>query len=398
MDDPSVPYEALAGAQLHIQNDAPSPFIESVRNLGKSLGANVVEEKKEAPQPVAKQPETAKPVEAKQPESKVETQKPKTDPLAIPEVKDATKTAEAPVDDGIPSSIKSTKAAEEFKKLKAERDAVKAELEKLKTAPKGTPETEYQTRISAIEAEKNALSEQLRLLDIERHPGFQKKYDSRIEATHELIKVSAGQEGEVLSKLLKVPQSEQRDAQIDRLISELPPSKAAKVGALMARLDEINTERNAELNDSKTRYESIVKQKQVESETALATAKAESEKVWANTAASARALEVFEPKDGDDAWNGEVNERLKLASQIFNGENSEEDLAKAALWAASGPKYRELLHAQIELNGRLQAELSKLKSVDAKLETSSNSAAKSSAKSDGQSDSFVNAFMKTFKG
>ena len=51
---------------------------------------------------------------------------------------------------------------------------------------------------------------------------------------------------------------------------------------------------------------------------------------------------IRDRREGDEEWNGELNQRLSLAQQIFNGENSEEDLAKAALWAAAAPKYREL--------------------------------------------------------
>lgn len=385
-DSPDMPHEALNPGTIpvHTQNnDGPSPFLDSLREFAAKNGATIVQEEK----PKASSPKLAEP-EAK-PAAKIDTTK----------VPDLTKAeVVTPVADDVPSSIKSTKAAEEFKKLKAERDAVRQELEALKKAPNVTEE--YVNKLKIIEDEKKALSEQLRLLDIERHPEFQQKYNSRIEATHELIKVSAGEQGELLSKLLRVPQNDTRDAQIDRIISELPPSKQAKVGALMARIDEISTDRMKELNDAKTRYESVIQTRQQEAEQQTMQAKISSEKTWASVKESARALEVFEPKEGDEAWNSEVNDRVELARRIFNGENDEADLAKAALWAAAAPKYRELLHAQMALNGKLQAELSKLRSSEAKVSTSTEPGRKAPSNDgpDFASNDFVKQFMKARNG
>lgn len=385
-DSPDMPHEALNPGTIpvHTQNnDGPSPFLDSLREFATKNGATIVQEEK----PKAK----AEPVAAPEvkPAAKIDTTK----------VPDLTKAeVVTPVADDVPASIKSTKAAEEFKKLKAERDAVRQELEALKKAPNATEE--YVNKLKVIEDEKKALSEQLRLLDIERHPEFQQKYNSRIEATHELIKVSAGEQGELLSKLLRVPQNDTRDAQIDRIISELPPSKQAKVGALMARIDEISTDRSKELNDAKTRYENVIQARQQEAEQQTMQAKISSEKTWASVKESARALEVFEPKEGDEAWNSEVNDRVELARRIFNGENDEADLAKAALWAAAAPKYRELLHAQMALNGKLQAELSKLRSSEAKVSTSTEPGRKAPSNDgpDFASNDFVKQFMKARNG
>ena len=46
-----------------------------------------------------------------------------------------------------------------------------------------------------------------------------------------------------------------------------------------------------------------------------------------------------------------------MARSIFSGENDPKELARASLWAAAAPKYRELLVQQIELNRRLRKQL-----------------------------------------
>jgi len=389
-DSPDIPHETLnpGTVPIHSQNnEGPSPFLDSLREFATKNGATIVQEEK--PKTAAKTSQPAPVTDPKPAATKIDTTK----------APDFTK-AEVPatVSDDVPASIKSTKAAEEFKKLKAERDAVRQELETLKKAP--AVNEEYATRLRTIEEEKKALSEQLRLLDIERHPEFQQKYNSRIEATHELIKVSAGETGELLSKLLRVPQNETRDAQIDRIISELPPSKQAKVGALMARIDEISTDRTKELNDAKTRYESVIQLRQQEANQQAEASKQASERTWSTIKESARALEVFEPKEGDESWNSEVNDRVELARRIFNGENDEADLAKAALWAAAAPKYRELLHAQMALNGKLQSELNKLRNSEAKVSTSTEPGRKAPVNDgpDAGANDFVKQFMKARNG
>lgn len=377
-----MPHEALnpGVVPVHSQNnDGPSPFLEALREIATK---------------------EEKPKQQQQAVTPVAEPKPVAQKIDNTKVPDLTRVEPpAPVADEIPSSIKSTKAAEEFKKLKSERDAFRQELETLKKAPAATED--YVNKLKTIEQEKNVLSEQLRLLDIERHPEFQQKYNSRIEATHELIKVSGGEQGELLSKLLRVPQSDTRDAQIDRIIGELPPSKQAKVGALMARIDEISTDRTQELNSAKTQYESVIKSRQADIDQQTTAAKVQSEKTWDTIKESARALEVFEPKDGDASWNTEVSDRVELARRIFNGENDEADLAKAALWAAAAPKYRELLHAQMALNGKLQSELNKLRGSDAKVSTSSEPGRKSASSNDvpdASSNDFVKQFMKARNG
>jgi hypothetical protein len=210
-----------------------------------------------------------------------------------------------------------------------------------------------------LQEERDALSERVRLLDIERHPEFVKKYEGKINGVFESVKGLVGTDGERLVDLLKSPESDYRNSQIDDIVDGLSPSKKAKLGALIVRYDEINGEKAAEMSEAKSDYDAIISKYQQDNEQGTKAALESASKTWAKVSENARALEIFEPREGDEEWNGELNQRLSLAQQIFNGENSEEDLAKAALWAAAAPKYRELLYSQVEVNKRLQAELAK---------------------------------------
>ena len=260
-------------------------------------------------------------------------------------------------DSDIPETIKSTKAADAFRKIKEEKAQLAKQLDELKAGKTANPN--FESQLKTLQEERDALSERVRLLDIERHPEFVKKYEGKINGVFESVKGLVGTDGERLVGLLKSPESDYRNSQIDDIVDSLSPSKKAKLGALIVRYDEINGEKAAEMSEAKSDYDAIISKYQQDNEQGTKAALESASKTWAKVSENARALEIFEPREGDEEWNGELNQRLSLAQQIFNGENSEEDLAKAALWAAAAPKYRELLYSQVEVNKRLQAELAK---------------------------------------
>ena len=260
-------------------------------------------------------------------------------------------------DSDIPETIKSTKAADAFRKIKEEKAQLAKQLDELKAGKTANPN--FESQLKTLQEERDALSERVRLLDIERHPEFVKKYEGKINGVFESVKGLVGTDGERLVGLLKSPESDYRNSQIDDIVDGLSPSKKAKLGALIVRYDEINGEKAAEMSEAKSDYDAIISKYQQDNEQGTKAALESASKTWAKVSENARALEIFEPREGDEEWNGELNQRLSLAQQIFNGENSEEDLAKAALWAAAAPKYRELLYSQVEVNKRLQAELAK---------------------------------------
>jgi hypothetical protein len=297
-------------------------------------------------------------------------------------------------DSEIPETIKSTKAADAFRKIKEEKAQLAKQLEELKAGKSTNPD--YDAQLKALQEERDALSERVRLLDVERHPEFIKKYEGKINGVFESVKSLVGSDGERLIGLLKSPESDYRNSQIDDIVEGLSPAKKAKLGALIVKYDEINGERAAEISEAKSDYDAIISRYQQDNEEGTKAALEQASKTWAKVSENARALEIFEPRENDEEWNSELNQRLSLAQQIFNGENSEEDLAKAALWAAAAPKYRELLYAQVEVNKRLQAELSKYRGsepgVTSKATTGGSRPANTNA---AKSEDFVASVMKS---
>ena len=304
-------------------------------------------------------------------------------------------TAPTAADDAdIPETIKSTKAADAFRKIKEEKAQLAKQLDELKAGKSTNPD--FESQLKALQEERDALSERVRLLDIERHPDFIKKYEGKISGVFDSVKNLVGTDGERLVSLLKSPESDYRNSQIDDIVEGLSPSKKAKLGALIVKYDEINGERASELSEAKADYDAVISKYQQDNEEGTKAALESATKTWQKVSSDARSLEIFEPRENDEEWNSELNQRLSLAQQIFNGENSEEDLAKAALWAAAAPKYRELLYAQVEVNKRLQAELSKYRGsepgVSSRATTGGSRPANTNA---AKSEDFVASVMKS---
>ena len=306
------------------------------------------------------------------------------EPAAAPAVDDA----------DIPETIKSTKAADAFRKIKEEKAQLAKQLDELKAGKSTNPD--FESQLKALQEERDALSERVRLLDIERHPDFIKKYEGKINGVFDSVKSLVGTDGERLVSLLKSPDSDYRNSQIDDIVEGLSPSKKAKLGALIVKYDEINGEKSAEMSEAKSDYDSIISKYQQDNEEGTRAALESANKTWTKVSENARALEIFEPRENDDEWNTELTGRLSLAQQIFNGENSEEDLAKAALWAAAAPKYRELLYSQVEVNKRLQAELAKYRGSEPGVSSKATAGGSRASNANGsKSEDFVTNVLKS---
>ncbi|MBM4077947.1 MAG: hypothetical protein FJ267_20145, partial [Planctomycetes bacterium] len=72
---------------------------------------------------------------------------------------------EAAADDSdIPETIKSTKAADAFRKIKEEKAQLAKQLDELKASKATNPD--YQAQLKALQEDRDVLSERVRLLDV----------------------------------------------------------------------------------------------------------------------------------------------------------------------------------------------------------------------------------------
>ena len=384
MDEPLNSPLVNPGAQPEFSNS----ILDAFNRMGSEPEEGVASPVTEEP---AKKKQAAPPAAAEAKKSRTE----KDIDLMFGSKKTDSVAKEAAADDSdIPETIKSTKAADAFRKIKEEKAQLAKQLDELKAGKATNPD--YQAQLKALQEDRDALSERVRLLDVERHPEFVKKYEGRINGVFDSVKTLVGTDGERLVGLLKSPESDYRNSQIDDIVEGLSPAKKAKLGALIVRYEEINSEKAAEISEAKSDYDAVISKYQQDNEEGTKAALEQATKTWAKVSENARALEIFEPRENDEEWNTELNERMSLARQIFNGENSEEDLAKAALWAAAAPKYRELLYAQVEVNKRLQSELAKYRGSEPGVSSKATSGGSRPANTNAaKSEDFVASVMKS---
>ena len=281
------------------------------------------------------------------------------------------------------SEAKESRSAKDFRLIKEERDNVKRELEALKGEITSLKGTDQSATLKALEAERDDLSSRLKASSLERSPEFQNYYQTKINGIMEQIKSAAGEHGERAAQLSAMPDSEWRTSGLEEVFAELPASQQARMGALMARLDELNTEKSEQLANADQAYEAMLSGQNAEQDQRVEA----SRKVFEEVASEAGALEVFQNRDDDDNWNAGVAEMRNTAKNIFLGESTEQELARASLWAAAAPKYRELLAGQMELNKRLQNQIKELKGATPSVDAESASSAPAEEKD------FITTFM-----
>lgn len=246
--------------------------------------------------------------------------------------------------------------------IKTERDAVKAEIETLK---KQGPSPE----LDGLTKERDVLSERLRLVDVEKHPKFQTYFENKTSAQLELAKAIVGTENsEAMLKALKMPEGASKDYEIERLTAGLTAVKQGKLGSVLAALDQIQQEKAQAIADAKANYEEMTKAEKARFNRQQSDNAAFVNKTFADTTAKAmdakEGLFVFQKKADDTAWNAEVDQRIEVAKQLFQGQNKPESLAQAALYASALPAVLKAYQSEKEATGK---EIESLKAQVAKL-------------------------------
>lgn len=352
---------ALAAASI---NQKPEP--STVKTADPKAPAKAeAKPAKEAPKA-----EPAKPAEEAKKEESAKTEKPPK--INIRKLAKGELEEEAPAGDAapeaseeIPAAIKSSKAADEWKKLKAERDALKAELAaKSKPADEGSAKT----LLEQLQKERDELSAKLRELDIERHPEFQNKYQKRITSIEGAIKSTVGEKGDRFLALLKLPDSETKAAQIDAIVEELGAGQRTKLGGYIAQYETAQAEKAFEIEAAKGSWAERQAKAQQEAEQAKLREVEDVEQSWKAALLSAADFEPYQIDESDPESAAHVGQLVEGARSIYMGLNNNQSLARAALAAAAVQPMREALYAQIELNKRLAAENKKLKGAGPKVQ------------------------------
>ena len=271
-----------------------------------------------------------------------------------PEAKEELEPEETP-----PEEENLSPSAKNFKKIKDDRDNARRELEKLKkeVGNKNEGEDDGSGKIARLESERDELSKELKLVSIERHPEFRRKFEERasklVAAAKSMVGVGLD---EKIVQILFMEEGDKKTEELDDIFSELPVSKQARLANIIQDMDNIQEERVEALNEANATYANL----QESDRQNRAGFMHSNQQLFDEVSERAQSLEFFKLKDDDDEWNKGVQDRLDLARNIYTGSTSSEELVLASLWAAQAPIAREALAAQVEVNRRLRAQLKEM--------------------------------------
>jgi hypothetical protein len=311
----------------------------------------------------------------------------KTAPAAPPAAPAETPPLAGPTDpDRWPRSAKEW---DQFKQVRNEnyrkRDERIAALEKeLKTREErlaGFANAVDPKEHSSVREERDRLSEALRLAAVEKHPRFQAYYDGKLGAQVELAKKIVGPDnGPAIAALLKLPDDDYRNAQIEEFMGGLSPMAANRLGSVINSIDELRNERETEISRAREDYDKAAARQQADQQASQAVIKSNAEKLFSDTLEQARSkMPMLQTREGDAAWNQAVDQRVAAAKNILFGQENPDQLIRSALAAVSFP-------ALLESHAALQAEHDKLVAQVAALRTATPTTSRGtpSAGPDGQ--------------
>lgn len=289
---------------------------------------------------------------------------------------------------------KESRSSKDFKLIKQERDEWKTKYDevnsKIADLEQATAPTE---ELEKLRAEYEEMSKTLSVTNLERHPKFREQYVKPIEAQVDRAKAYVpAEDRDKLAKILTMPVGEARANALDDLVGDLPASRQAYLQNIVSRIDEISYDRDIAVSESKASYEKLVQEENLISEKKTAERDNQLNKSFNTMLKEAQDnIPIYQLREGDEEWNQGVRERVALAKKILMEQNSFEDAATAALWAASGGALVEQNSALVEHNRRLQTELNKLKGAEPSAAGGSVTGTKQKAAAD--TDSFSSRVM-----
>jgi len=324
---------------------------------------------------MAKQPQAPEPSEAPT-EPKAQVQPPaKADPVPEPEFPEELLTGEKPapkepekddLDDIQPSTKMGEAQKGNFAKLKdltraarAEAQQFKAELEKLKTAPKetGADPEEIKTYRQKI-AEMEALVERT---NFESSPKYRalvdagrqaitdaKAYLEGTEIDPSVIDYAAIAKGKARTALL-------RDAGIDaETIALIAPS--------LAEADRKERERGQALENAKGMQSEWQQQEKARQESQKAYKQAEEDGIFDTVMTKvAKVFEPFQKFEGAEKWNTQREALMQRAKDAYNGDKlSLEEFAEVVAYGVGAKVIHNLYHTVRAENKTLKERLSKV--------------------------------------
>lgn len=209
--------------------------------------------------------------------AKGEETKPETAPTPKPDAKATETKVESVTEDKIPQNKKeweAFKAAEskrreevvkQFDELKKQHDALAKEYD---AAKKAGPPPEVEQLKQEIEQTKKELEEYrdtLRRVRLEEDPKFKSYFEQQINRRVERAKEVVGKDKATqLESILKLPEGDLRDNQLEEFVSDLTPTKQTRLVKALEEITDLKQERQSEIERFKTEGKAIEERRQAE--------------------------------------------------------------------------------------------------------------------------------------
>jgi len=226
----------------------------------------------------------------------------------------------------------------EKRALEDERNKLTKELEELRKKPIAPSDYEQ------IKKDREDLDRRLREIAIERHPKFNELYDTKTKAVIERAKGAVNQDRAAdLERILKLPEGEYRDAQLEELMADLPPLKQGRLAAALNDLAAVNSEREAELSKSRENWQRMQQEEQAQAQQMAQQVQTFVDSTLAGIKSGDADLGAFLDDSG-----------VAISRQVvLSPPSDEKDAANRIRIAAQGVAYPHLLQAMIGQKGRI---------------------------------------------
>ena len=317
-------------------------------------------------------------VETPEPEvsKETKTKEQKTDSEFPESLLEGVKVEEKKQDDFLtaepPPEIKG-KARENFKRFQEQSTAkiqgLQAELEKTQAEFKALKESGVQSEsvakeLETLRAERQQLNDEIEKIAFERSPKFRQQYIAREDSLkNQALKLlkSAGVDETLFEQAVIASEKKKFELLSDESLSD---GHRSALASLLIQYDMLQEEKNQALSKSKE-YASQLAQEEESKKQAEITQFQEKEK-QVFTSALERISKTYEPftkVEGNEAWNKQVETNVEVAKKFFSGQLSWDELAEMALYGSGAKTIHHMFKTvQTKLN-EANAEIKRLKSA-----------------------------------
>lgn len=357
--------------------EKPPTFQETMSNWRSGLGElDTPSSDEPTPEPIAEPAAPAVP--AKPPAPVKPTDKPAPEPAPAETGKDDESKWPRSAKDWDAFKTKRKEKEEILTKERAEiakeRDTIKGELESTRKEIEKLKGQGPSPELDTLKKERDDYAQRLRMLKVEKDPKFEAHFNGRTNAQLDMAKRIVGTESaERITQILKLPDSTQRDQQLEEAMVGLSTIQQNRLGSVVNSLAQIEQERESEISRWRENGEALEKQEKVELEKRQTEYKQSWEKGFTSMVTQASdpkdGLYIFQKREGNDpettAWNTSVDERIDRAKAlVFNQDNKPETLAKAALYASGFPEILKWGKLMGEENTKLKEQIKALSAAN----------------------------------